>query len=306
MLVSSLPLFKGLFNFDASFESLGGASDGVPRLLAFCESKRYLSALRDNSYLAAVVTRPEYAGEINPSVCVIATDNPRELFFLAHDYLLANTDFYDRDFGLDISVEASIHPSAVIAEDNVKIGAGAVVEARAVIGRNTVIGDGARVMPGAVVGFEGVQILNRGRDQILAAHAGGVMIGPGVSIGAGCVINKALFGHRNTIIGGNTIIGANTVIGHGCKLGPGCFVASGVVVGGGVELGEMVTVGLGAVLGHGLSVGTGATIGLGALVKKSLPPGLTVYGETANSQETLLERERRQAYLDDLYCRNNY
>lgn len=75
-------------------------------------------------------------------------------------------------------------------------------------------------------------------------------------------------------------------VAHDCIIGDYVTFAPGVKCNGNVIIGNHVYVGSGAIIKQGsakrpISIGDGAIIGMGAVVTKSVPPGVTVFGNPA-------------------------
>lgn len=104
--------------------------------------------------------------------------------------------------------------------------------------------------------------------------------------------------HDSAILCPFTCITADAIIGkffhanlysyvaHDCIIGDYVTFAPGVKCNGNVVIGNHVYVGAGAVIKPGstkrpLTIGDGAVIGMGAVVTKSVPPGVTVFGNPA-------------------------
>lgn len=75
-------------------------------------------------------------------------------------------------------------------------------------------------------------------------------------------------------------------VAHDCTIGDFVTFAPGVKCNGNVIIGNHVYVGTGAIIKQGtkkrpITIGDGAIIGMGAVVTKSVPPGVTVFGNPA-------------------------
>lgn len=75
-------------------------------------------------------------------------------------------------------------------------------------------------------------------------------------------------------------------IAHDCVIGDYVTFAPGVKCNGNVVIGNHVYIGSGAIIKQGSAkrpviIGDGAVIGMGAVVTKSVPPGVTVFGNPA-------------------------
>lgn len=75
-------------------------------------------------------------------------------------------------------------------------------------------------------------------------------------------------------------------VAHDCTIGDYVTFAPGAKCNGNVVIGNHVYVGTGAMIKQGtpkrpITIGDGAVIGMGAVVTKSVPPGVTVFGNPA-------------------------
>lgn len=300
MYFSQIPLFEGRYDRDGQFADLGLADDSFAGLLTYCESVKYIGTVNRNPAAVAVVSRPELAGEFRPELAVITSDDPRSLFFLALDYLAAETDFFGRPGENVLAASARVHPSAVIAERGVVVGERTVIGPHVVIEAKTTIGDDVVIDPGAVLGGEGFQLIKTGGRYLHVKHGGGVTIGDRVRIGANSCVDRGLT-RRDTLVDEETKVDNLVHIAHGCRVGRRCALAAGVCLAGSAEVGDDVWIAPGAVVLPKVKIGAGAYIGAAALVTRAVAGGETVMGRPSGTAGEMLETEKRRRFLNRLY-----
>ena len=197
-----------------------------------------------------------------------------------------------------VAETAVVHPGTELGED-VVIGDYAVVGKQPTLGpRSTasrdelpplVVGDGARILTGAVV-FAGTTL---GR---------GVIVGDQACVRERCriedevVIGRGALVENDTIIGARTRVQANAYITAYCTLEEDVFIAPCVITTNDNYMGRTekrldllrgptirrgARVGGGAVLLPGIEIGEEAFVGAGAVVTKDVPPRVVVVGNPA-------------------------
>ena len=171
---------------DDDFESLGFLDDvSEKRLCSFATEKEVGKEISDSVCLVITSDSDRNAFD-GCNLCIV--EDSEKAFFAVHEYLL-HCDKYRRfRFKSLINRTAKISPHACIAEENVIIGSGAVIEAFAVIKENTTIGDNAVIRSGSIIGGSG----------LMHDHGGGVIIGSDVVIQYNCCVEKALFPWNET------------------------------------------------------------------------------------------------------------
>lgn len=90
----------------------------------------------------------------------------------------------------------------------------------------------------------------------------------------------------NIKIGKNFHANIYSYIAHDCKIGDNVTFAPSVKCNGNVEIGDNVYIGTGTIIHQGkpnkpLKIGKGAVIAAGSVVTKSVPEGMTVFGNPA-------------------------
>jgi acetyltransferase-like isoleucine patch superfamily enzyme len=197
-----------------------------------------------------------------------------------------------------------IHPSAVVYPGT-ELGEGVVVEANAVVGkqpslgsrstaareqqRALVIGDGTRILAGAIV-FAGSRL---GRSVIVGDQA---CVRERCELGDDVVVGRGSLVENDTTVGARTRIQANAYVTAYSRLEEDVFIAPCVVTTNDNFMGrtarrlELVRgptirrgarIGGGAVLLPGIEVGEEAFVGAGAVVLRDVPPRAVVVGNPA-------------------------
>ena len=264
---------------DGVFDTPGLLSDPQPNMLVFLEDRRYLSLLQRTLQVSCVITTVELAQSIEAGRGLAVAGNPRRAFYLLHNRLAAS-GFYWEDFASEIHPTAHVHPSACVAEKNVRIGPGSIVEPRVVIMERCLIGSDVTIRAGTVLGSIGFQTEHFEDATVDLSHAGGILIHDGVHILANAVIASAIF-RQFTTIGRETRVGNGAFVSHNVQIGPRCFIGHGVVVNGNVQIGREAWVGPGAVLTNNITIGERACISLGSTVIGSVASNQRVTGNVA-------------------------
>jgi UDP-3-O-[3-hydroxymyristoyl] glucosamine N-acyltransferase len=271
---------------DGDFQTLGFVSNACQNLLVFLEDARFLGSLRQNRAVSAVLTTGELAGCVAPGLAVAVSPEPRADFARLHNEL-ARRGFYWEDFPTVIDPSAHVHPTAWIAERNVRIGAATEIQPNATVLERCVIGEGVVVGAGAVLGGVGFQTVRSTRPMIEMNHAGGLFVQDRVRILPGAVIATGLF-RQGSSISEDCRIGANAFVSHSAQLGMRVFVGHGAVINGNVTVGTDSWIGPGAIVSQNLRIGEKAFVSLGAVVIRNLAAGARVSGNFAVPHRRLL------------------
>jgi acetyltransferase-like isoleucine patch superfamily enzyme len=197
-----------------------------------------------------------------------------------------------------------IHPAAVVYPGT-ELGEEVVVEASAVVGKQPslgtrstasreaqpplVIGDGTRILAGAVV-FAGSRL---GRNVIVGDQA---CVRERCELGDDVVVGRGSLVENDTTVGARTRIQANAYVTAYSKLEEDVFIAPGVVTTNDNLMGRTESrlenmrgptirrgarIGGGAVLLPGIEVGEEAFVGAGAVVLRNVPARAVVVGNPA-------------------------
>jgi UDP-3-O-[3-hydroxymyristoyl] glucosamine N-acyltransferase len=271
---------------DGCFENLGFVLQNQENMLVFLESARFVRAVQRNPHIRAVLTTPELAGSVPEHLAVGVCEQPRLAFALVHNEL-AHRGFYWQDFATVIDPTARVHPTAAVAEQNVRIGPGSIVEPHATILARCEVGAMVVVGAGCVLGGVGFESVRTNRVMVEMEHAGGLVVEDRVRVLPGAVVARGLF-RQDTKLSSDVRVGSQAFISHGVQVGRRAFVGHGAVVNGNVDLGRDTWIGPRAVIAQGLRIGEEAFVSLGAVVIRSLPARSRVSGNFAIPHRRLL------------------
>jgi len=202
---------------------------------------------------------------------------------------------------------AGIHPDASV-DDSASIAADAFVAARAVVGPNSRIGEGAIIHAGAVIGDRcsiGARTIVHSGAVIGAEgfgfrpdpdtglprrvpHLGHVEIGDDVEVGACSCVDRGKFGP--TRIGDGTKIDNLVQIAHNVTIGRGVIIAGQAGLAGSVKVGDGAILGAQVGVAEHVSIGAGARIAATSGVMRDIPAGEDYAGTPARpARQTLRE-----------------
>jgi len=252
-----------------------------------------LSALPflDNKKVSGVITTREIGEEIRKkhNVALWIDDNPDELFYVLHEYLVT-TNFYITPWENRIASSAVLSPHARIADHSVTIGEGCIVEANAVIKPFTIVGDDTILRSSCDIGSDGFEAHRvQGRLRIIK-HGGVIVIGSNVEIQSLVTLSRGLFISRNTMIGDNVKIADLVHVAHGVVIGDDTMITAGCTIAGNSTIGSNVFVGPGATISNRISIGDNAYISIGSVVVRNVLPGHKVSGNFAYDHNKMLKQ----------------
>ncbi|PWU12964.1 MAG: UDP-3-O-(3-hydroxymyristoyl)glucosamine N-acyltransferase [Bdellovibrio sp.] len=147
-----------------------------------------------------------------------------------------------------VGAGAVIQAGAVL-EEEVHIGAGAVIEAEAIVGRGSIVhaksvigwncrlGERCMIHSGAVIGSDGFGFA-QGPDgtSYKIPQVGNVVLGHGVEVGALTTIDRATLG--STVIGDGCKFDNHCHVAHNCTIGPHSVFAAGFKISGSSRVGS--------------------------------------------------------------------
>jgi UDP-N-acetylglucosamine acyltransferase len=163
-----------------------------------------------------------------------------------------------------IGKNASVGPFSFI-DESVEIGDNAVIGSHVSILRHTTIGEGVRVHAGAVLGDLPQDLGFSGEPSY-------------VKIGNRCTFREFVTIHRGTKPGTVTEVGddcflmANVHIAHNSKVGNRVIIANGTMLGGHVEIGDRAFVSGNVLIHQFVKIGRVAMVGGAAGLSKDVPP----------------------------------
>jgi UDP-3-O-[3-hydroxymyristoyl] glucosamine N-acyltransferase len=275
-----------------------------PGDITFIENERYAKYLRTSPASAAIVGPHFQRAEAASALATIEVDDPIQAFLAVRTHLL----------GAQRPRWVGIHPQSVVAA-SAKIGANVAIYPFVYVGEDTVIEDGATLLPGVVIG-DGCRI---GPDCLLHPNAvlyndvslgarveihsgtvlggdgfgyrlidgrhvkvpqtGRVEIGDDVEIGANCTVDRATF--EVTRIGEGSKIDNLVMIGHNNQIGRHNLLCGQVGIAGSCKTGDYVVMAGQAGIKDNTEIGDRVVIGAQAGVHRNVPTGHQVLGSPA-------------------------
>ena len=268
--------------------------------ISFLDNPKYLKHLAATR-ATACFCQPRHAARVPADVGILETEDPYRAYsvYLARAYptALRSSGAYGR---MEPAANGRfIHPDAILEAD-VRVEPGAVVGARAEIGRGTVIAAGAVVAEAVAIGRDchvgpqatiqhalvgdrvivhaGVRIGQDGfgfamgpRGHMKVAQIGRVIVQDDVEIGANTTIDRGA--NRDTVIGEGTKIDNQVQIGHNVEIGRHCVIVAQVGISGSARLGDFVAIGGQTGINGHVSIGDGAQIAAVSVVHGDVPAG---------------------------------
>ena len=262
-----------------NIQNLGVIQSKSKNLLTFAENEKFLDSALKQDNISAIITKnyPKFDTEKT----LILSDSPRHLFYQIHSHLAENS-FYGKKLSNSISKTAQIHPTVVLADNNVIIKDNVIIDSFVSIYKNCIIDEGVNIKSNTVLGGTGFQSYLHENKRIPVPHAGWVHIEKNVSIGANTCIDKGLF-RDITRVGKYSQIDSLVLVGHSTEMGQNTVLAANSTLGGSCVLGDNVFVGLSGTIRNGITIGSNSTIGMGAVVIKDVPNNTTVIGNAIRS-----------------------
>ncbi len=173
--------------------------------------------------------------------------------------------------GAQIADDAIIGPYCTISPEAV-IGSGTELISHVVIEGHTILGEGNRVSPFAVLG---------GRTQDLKFKGGmpGVKIGDNNTIREYVTINAATNDGDFTTVGNDCHILAYSHIAHCCHIGNGVVIVNACQIAGHVVVEDLATIEGSVGIVQFMRVGTMAYVGAMSKISKDVPPYMIAHGD---------------------------
>jgi UDP-3-O-[3-hydroxymyristoyl] glucosamine N-acyltransferase len=210
------------------------------------------------------------------------------IYLTSYNYLATKTGIVGKTIRGSSGCQNTISPLAFINYDHVVIGSCCSIGNRAVIEKNSRIGNRVIIGPGTVLASEGFEIRRIGGELFPVVHVGGVTIHDDTIIGSYVCIDKSVYG-ADTEIMEKTRIDNFVHVAHGVKIGKCCSIGASAMIGGKVIIGDNVTIGHRAIISDQIEICDGAIISQGAVVTKNVPPGQKVTGNFAISHHKFLK-----------------
>ena len=175
---------------------------------------------------------------------------------------------------------------------NVTILPGAYISGETVIGDDSYIGCGVKIVgkvrignrvivrENTVLGADGLTTdRNKEGKPVKMPQFGGVCVGDDVSIGANVVIARGAI--DDTVIGNESSIDNCTFISHNVKIGKRVFIVGESILFGSVNIEDNVMISGNSTIRNGVNVGKGALIGMGSVVVRDVQEDYVVKGNPA-------------------------
>lgn len=179
-----------------------------------------------------------------------------------------------------------IHPSAQIGNNvtiglNVTIEEGAVIQddcildANCYVGRDSILGQGCHLFPGAVVG-------TAPQDLSYKNEFSRVVLGNHVQVREYATIHRGTGEGTETVVGDGALIMAYAHVGHNCRLGKDVILANAVQLGGYVEIGDFANIGGLVAVHQFVRIGRLAMISGFTATRQDIPPFIKADGFRAS------------------------
>ncbi len=255
-------------------------------IISYATTDRYADVVKKAMHIKALIVNENDANLFIDTLesrngAVIFTDNPETYFYALHEFLYAQTDFYDKfDFESKVGAGCKIDDSVVI-EDGVVIGQNVTIGANTVIKHGTVIEDNVIIGCNTTIGSEGFQLIVDGKNPpIHVTHAGGCHISKNVYIGDNTCMCNSLF-EGITFIGENAKIDNLVHIAHNLYIGKNAVITAHVILCGSSRVEEGAWIAPNASIINRVTIGAYSKIGMGSVVTRDVAPYAVVFGSPA-------------------------
>lgn len=178
---------------------------------------------------------------------------------------------------------AYIHPEARIGKD-VKIDAFAWIDKNVVIGDGTWIGPNATIMEGARIGknckiFPGAVVSAIPQDLKFKGEETTAEIGDNTTLRECVTVNRGTVSKGKTVVGSNCLLMAYVHIGHDSKLGNNIIISNSTNVAGEIIIDDFAVISGDVQIHQFVHIGGHVMVSGGSLVRKDIPPYITVAHE---------------------------
>ncbi len=246
--------------------------------------------------LAMLITTKEIAGMIKPdSYGICICENPRLVYFKLHNCMSLDQEYCRPQYKTIIGKNCNIHPTAIIAENNVTIGDNVTIGEYVSIRENTVIGNNCVLFPSVKLGLEDFEFKKDADGLFHVKHLGGVILEDNVWVSAMSAVNKALYPWDDTVVGAYSKIDMLVTVGHGVKIGANTMIVGTTAIGGRTEIGDNVWVGCGCMIRNGIEVGDNSRVNMGSVVSRSVKEGQAVTGNFAIDHDIFMKKLKEKA-----------
>ncbi len=198
---------------------------------------------------------------------------------------------------------AYIHPDAKIGK-NVKIEAFAWIDKDVVIDDGTWIGPNATIMEGARIGknckiFPGAVVSAIPQDLKFKGEETTAEIGDNTTLRECVTVNRGTASKGKTIVGNNCLLMAYVHVGHDCFLGNNIIISNSTNVAGEIIIDDFAVISGDVQIHQFVHIGGHVMISGGALVRKDVPPYITVAREPLSYVGINSVGLRRRGFTND-------
>lgn len=263
---------------DGEFFSIGKVPTRIQLRVVPVGSRANLEeALTYGDQIAGVICKPDLVPSLPPEWAVSTSTSPLAAAYRIHARLNEREDYFWRSFESRVDPSATIAPGAFVAERDVIIGAGTVIERNAQVLPRTIIGERCYVGPGTVVSCLAYELARFDGVSRLVAQAGGVRIGNDVTCLTNTTIAKSVF-PVFTDIADHCSFDNLVHVGHDVILEEGVKMAASSMVCGRVYVGRDTFIGPKAIVANGVTIGRQAQLSIGSMISRDVPNNTTVTG----------------------------
>ncbi|MCG8411778.1 MAG: acyl-ACP--UDP-N-acetylglucosamine O-acyltransferase [Bacteroidales bacterium] len=182
-----------------------------------------------------------------------------------------------------ISNLAYIHPEAKLGKD-VTVEAFAWIDRNVEIGDNTWIGPNATIMYGARIGknckiFPSAVVSAIPQDLKFKGEETIAVIGDNTTLREGVTVNRGTASKNKTVVGDNCLLMANVHVGHDSILGNNIIISNSTNVAGEITIDDFAVISACVQIHQFVHIGGHVMVAGGSLVRKDVPPYITVARE---------------------------
>lgn len=202
-----------------------------------------------------------------------------------------------------ISELAHIHPEAKVGK-NVKIEAFAWIDKNVEIAEGTWIGPNATIMEGARIGknckiFPGAVVSAIPQDLKFKGEETTAEIGDNTTLRECVTVNRGTVSKGKTVVGNNCLLMAYVHIGHDSLLGNNVIISNSTNVAGEIEIDDFAVISGDVQIHQFVHIGGHVMISGGSLVRKDVPPYVTVAHEPVSYVGVNSIGLRRRGFSND-------
>ncbi|MDX9695273.1 MAG: acyl-ACP--UDP-N-acetylglucosamine O-acyltransferase [Bacteroidales bacterium] len=182
-----------------------------------------------------------------------------------------------------ISNLAYVHPEAQLGKD-VTVEAFAWIDRNVIIGDGTWIGPNTTIMYGARIGknckiFPSAVVSAIPQDLKFKGEETTAEIGDNTTLRECVTVNRGTASKDKTVVGNNCLLMAYVHIGHDCKLGNNIIISNSTNVAGEIVIDDFAIISGDVQIHQFVHIGGHVMISGGSLVRKDVPPYITVAHE---------------------------